>query len=134
MFWTFVNDVVFTSACAPPGGGRNPLTPRFTRHFAMLTIPSPTNDSLKSIFKSIMRGFLKDFAKPIVDIGDKLVNAAVDIYDRIAIDLLPTPEKSHYIFNLRDLSKAIQGICQADSGIVTDVVYMRRYKTLTFLS
>lgn len=49
-----------------------------------------------------------------------MVNAAVEIYQRIAVDLLPTPAKSHYIFNLRDLSKCVQGILQADSGTMRD--------------
>ena len=34
---------------------------------------------------------------------------SVEIYGRMSTDLLPTPAKSHYIFNLRDLSKCIQG-------------------------
>lgn len=39
------------AACAPPGGGRNPVTPRFIRHFSMLCLPTPSEHSLKQIFK-----------------------------------------------------------------------------------
>lgn len=45
-----------------------------------------------------------------------MVGAAVEVYQRIETDLLPTPMKSHYVFNLRDLSKCMQGVCQADAG------------------
>lgn len=55
-----------------------------------------------------------------------MVNAAVEIYERIAKDLLPTPAKSHYVFNLRDLSKCIQGITQADSGTLREESAMLR--------
>ncbi|XP_076263714.1 dynein heavy chain at 16F [Rhynchophorus ferrugineus] len=116
LFWKDIRDVILTTACAPPGGGRNPLTPRFVRHFGMLLIPSPNEMALKAIFKAILKGFLFEFSNEVRDLGEYMVNAAVDIYDRIASDLLPTPSKSHYIFNLRDLSKCIQGITQADSG------------------
>lgn len=51
MFWKDIQDVVISAACAPPGGGRNPLTPRFVRHFAILLIPSPSEMTLKVIFK-----------------------------------------------------------------------------------
>lgn len=51
LFWKEIRDVVLMAACAPPGGGRNPLTPRFVRHFGILFIPSPNEFSLKAIFK-----------------------------------------------------------------------------------
>ncbi|XP_075229380.1 dynein heavy chain at 16F [Lycorma delicatula] len=126
LFWKEINDVVVCAACAPPGGGRNPLTPRFVRHFGMLLIPSPNESTLKVIFGAIMKGFLSDFSRQISDIAGQIVNAAVDIYQRIAIDLLPTPAKSHYVFNLRDLSKCIQGVLQADSGTMREVLEIQR--------
>lgn len=55
-----------------------------------------------------------------------MVNAAVEIYSRIATDLLPTPAKCHYVFNLRDLSKCVQGVLQADSGTMREQSVMLR--------
>ncbi|KAL1130882.1 hypothetical protein AAG570_012123 [Ranatra chinensis] len=126
LFWKQIRDVVLSAACAPPGGGRNPLTPRFVRHFGLLSIPSPTTSSLQVIFRALMRGFLADFAKSISEIADNLVAAAIELYQRITEDLLPTPSKSHYVFNLRDLSKCIQGILQADAGTMRDSSDMQR--------
>ena len=74
-----------------------------------------------------MRGFLQDFAQPVMDVGDKIIAATVEIYDRIAVDLLPTPEKSHYVFNLRDLSKCVQGMLQVDPSVVREAKQMLRY-------
>ncbi|KAK2585046.1 hypothetical protein KPH14_008566 [Odynerus spinipes] len=126
LFWKDIEDVVTVAACAPPGGGRNPLTPRFVRHFAMLFIPAPTEESLRAIFRAIMRGFLEDFVQPIIDLGDKIINATVEVYQRISLDLLPTPEKSHYVFNLRDLSKCVQGMMQVDPSVVREPKQMLR--------
>ena len=50
LFWKQIKDVTICSACAPPGGGRNPVTPRILRHFAMFCLPSPSEVSLKAIF------------------------------------------------------------------------------------
>ncbi|EEZ99537.1 Dynein heavy chain, cytoplasmic-like Protein [Tribolium castaneum] len=126
LFWKEIRDVIVSAACAPPGGGRNPLTPRFVRFFAMLLIPPPNEFSLKAIFKAILKGFFFDFSNEIRDLADYMVGAAVEIYMRIATDLLPTPAKSHYVFNLRDLSKCVQGVLQADSGTMREESAMLR--------
>ncbi|GCC25591.1 hypothetical protein chiPu_0004002 [Chiloscyllium punctatum] len=118
LFWKEIQDVTIAAACAPPGGGRNPVTPRFIRHFSMLCLPTPSEHSLKQIFQAILNGFLAEFTPAVKQCSISIVEAAVEIYDRMSVDLLPTPAKSHYVFNLRDLSKCIQGILQCNPGTV----------------
>nr|XP_054751474.1 dynein axonemal heavy chain 6-like isoform X1 [Lytechinus pictus]XP_054751475.1 dynein axonemal heavy chain 6-like isoform X1 [Lytechinus pictus] len=126
MFWKDIQDVTLASACAPPGGGRNPVTPRLMRHFSMMCVPTASDHSLKHIFKSIINGFLAEFPQAVKEQADAIVGAAVEIYGRMSTDLLPTPAKSHYVFNLRDLSKCVQGVLQADPGIIRDQVAIFR--------
>uniref|UniRef100_A0A8C0KKM0 Dynein axonemal heavy chain 6 n=1 Tax=Canis lupus dingo TaxID=286419 RepID=A0A8C0KKM0_CANLU len=126
LFWKDIQDVTIVSACAPPGGGRNPVTPRFIRHFSMLCLPMPSEHSLKQIFQAILNGFLSDFPPAVKQTAPNIVEAAVEIYNRLSVDLLPTPAKSHYVFNLRDLSKCVQGILQCDSGTIREEIQIFR--------
>ncbi|XP_047430741.1 dynein axonemal heavy chain 6 [Mugil cephalus] len=119
-FWKEIQEMTIAAACAPPGGGRNPVTPRFIRHFSMLCLPTPSDHSLKQIFKAILTGFLSEFSQEVKDCAGQIVDAAVEIYNRLSVDLLPTPAKSHYVFNLRDLSKCVQGILQCEPSQVRD--------------
>lgn len=38
-----------------------------------------------------------------------VVDATIEVFNTITKELLPTPQKSHYTFNLRDLAKVFQG-------------------------
>ncbi|CAK92427.1 unnamed protein product (macronuclear) [Paramecium tetraurelia] len=115
--WKDVDNTILICACGPPGGGRSPITVRFTRHFALLSVPNSSDETLSWIFSTILKAFLKNnhFKSEIVDLSENysIVNATLQMYSEIQKALLPTPEKSHYVFNLRDVSKIFQGILQA---------------------
>lgn len=111
LFWKTVEDSTVICAAAPPGGGRNAMTPRFTRHFNMISLPEGSRTVLQKIFGSIVDGFLKTgFVDLVQKLGDAVVLGSIEVYLTIVDKLLPTPARFHYIFNLRDISKVIQGI------------------------
>lgn len=126
MYWRDLQNVILSAACAPPGGGRNAVTPRLLRHFSMLAIPSPSNQVLNNIYRAILRGFFADFVNEIREMADPLVNASIATYQFMVKTFLPTPSKSHYLFNMRDLSKAIQGLMQANREYMLTRVNMNR--------
>lgn len=110
LFWKDIVDVLLFVGAAPPGGGRSPVTPRFSRHFNVLCVPLASDAALSLIFESILSGFLVKFESDIIKLTKGLVSATIEIYTKIAEELLPTPTKFHYSFNLRDISKVFQGI------------------------
>lgn len=57
--WKGVLDCTLIACAAPPSGGRAVLTPRFTTHFNMFSMPQATQGVLAKIFSSILDGFLK---------------------------------------------------------------------------
>lgn len=52
-------DTQFIAAMGPPGGARNNITPRFLRHFGVLSINPFSMSTLNSIFSSIMIIYFK---------------------------------------------------------------------------
>lgn len=66
---------------------------------------------MRVIFKSILEGFLNLHEDTSLAIqADPLIKASVELYQNTQVEFLPTPAKSHYTFNLRDLSKVVQGM------------------------
>ena len=111
----FINiiDTTFVACCAPPGGGRNAVSQRLFRHFNMIWQPQQAETSMEMIFGAILRGFLDEHPEEnLSDHTEAIIKSSVECYVRITSDLLPTPTKSHYTFNLRDLSKVFQGVLQ----------------------
>uniref|UniRef100_G1MWR4 Dynein axonemal heavy chain 1 n=1 Tax=Meleagris gallopavo TaxID=9103 RepID=G1MWR4_MELGA len=111
-------DINFVCAMGPPGGGRNAVTPRLTRHFNYLSFTEMDDGSKRTIFSNILGSWMGKFSRQlplphIEDLNEPLVDATIYVYLTITSQLLPTPTKSHYTFNLRDLSKVFQGMLMA---------------------
>ncbi|CAF4568450.1 unnamed protein product [Rotaria sp. Silwood1] len=110
-------DLLFLGAMGPPGGGRNTITGRFSRHCNIVSIDSFSDETMQKIFTSIVdwhfaRGFEASFQR----VGRLLVQATMQIYKKACEQFLPTPQKSHYLFNLRDYSRVVRGILLVPSN------------------
>lgn len=109
-----IEDIIFCSAMGPPGGGKSPLTQRFQRHFNIITYTLLGKESITMIFLKILRAFIGPYSEGINAMIPQLVDSCQVVYNNVAANLKPTPSKSHYTFNLRDISKIFQGVCSAD--------------------
>lgn len=94
----------------PPGGGRNSITNRYVRHFNIVYVEPYSDNSLNAIFVNVMEWMFKSAGKfpygaNIEKLKDNIVAATINVYNDVQKKFRPTPAKSHYTFNLRDLSK-----------------------------
>ena len=115
-------DKIFISAMGPPGGGRTFITPRILRHVHLVSLTAFDDDTLNRIFQTILHWYFtkSNFSPDVTKLESKIVMTTLEIYKIAMAELRPTPMKSHYLFNLRDFSKVILGICMTDKDRIKD--------------
>ncbi|KAI6649612.1 Dynein heavy chain 1, axonemal [Oopsacas minuta] len=117
-------DINFICAMGPPGGGRNTLTHRLLRHFNFLSFPELDDSCKATIFSSILGAWLNVCPNLQInrdELKDKLTSCTISIFSTILTQLLPTPAKCHYAFNLRDLSRVFHGIIMASPDKIESI-------------
>ncbi|XP_052264555.1 dynein axonemal heavy chain 3-like isoform X1 [Dreissena polymorpha] len=123
----FLVDVLLVAAMGPPGGGRNDITGRFTRHMNIISIDEFDDATMTRIFTNITDWhFGKGFEGSFVRNGKLLVQATMGVYKDAINSFLPTPAKSHYVFNLRDFARVIRGVLLVPSTCMTETDKLMR--------
>ncbi|KAF4737628.1 hypothetical protein FOZ63_016332, partial [Perkinsus olseni] len=102
----------YLAAMGPPGGGKNDITDRYSRQFNLIFVTPFDDESLARIFTTMVQKFFGVMPREVAGNAATVVAATIEVYNTMSAEMLPTPAKSHYTFNLRDLSKVFQGICQ----------------------
>ncbi|KAL1130935.1 hypothetical protein AAG570_012176 [Ranatra chinensis] len=101
-------------ACMNPTAGSFTINSRLQRHFCVFSMNFPNNESLTTIYSSILsQHFVNSenrFPNTITRLCDNIVAASIALHNKVVQLFVPTAAKFHYIFNLRDLSSIFQGL------------------------
>ena len=60
------------------------------------------------------------FSNNIFNFKDQLINSAIQMYQEVSASFKATPAKTHYQFNLRDISKIFLGIARGNARTIKD--------------
>ena len=60
---------------------------------------------MKRIFETIAQFKFSNFDEDIKSLSEPLALSTINLFNTIQENFLPTPAKSHYVFNMRDISK-----------------------------
>lgn len=115
-----IENIILLGSMGVPGGGKNFLSQRFQRHFNLLAYNELDDVSVKMIFSTILNHFLYKFSDEIKANIDNVIMLTLMGYNEIKKVMLPTPSKMHYIFNLRDISKVLQGVSSVNNNLVKE--------------
>ena len=110
--WRQVEGLSFIAAMAPSGGGRQPVSERVLRHFHTLCLPPLGESTVTAIFTAILSWHFstQQFVPSIAELTSAIVAATCELYRLVSTQLLPMPGRTHYTYNVRDVSRVFQGL------------------------
>lgn len=108
-----IDELQFLGAMMHPGNGRNDIPMRLKRHFFSVNMTPPSTRSIENIYGRILEVLFnpKKYSQEVIGMKSYLIDATIAIWDAVKRRLLPTPQKFHYVFTIRELARVFQGIC-----------------------
>ncbi|RLN86351.1 hypothetical protein BBJ28_00004571 [Nothophytophthora sp. Chile5] len=143
-----IEDLRFLAAMGLPRAGKNDAPARLKRHFFVLNLLPPSPEVAETIFAQLVRWqFAPDVdtggptnasgstggglpRKTLADMATKLATASVQLWFWLRRAMPPTPQKFHYVFSLRELSRCFQGVLRAplESVAASDKTLVRLWQ------
>ena len=110
----YIENLRYVAAMSHPLQGRNNIPNRLKRQFFIfnMTLPDRIDEIFDPILKAVFKG--KEFPEEAGDVVNLVSHATINLWKQIKKELLPTPAKFHYVFNLRDVSRIFKGMCSVD--------------------
>ncbi|XP_034934334.1 dynein heavy chain 2, axonemal [Chelonus insularis] len=109
----YIKNMQLMAAMGPPGGGRNEISNRLLTKFNVINMTLPTEKQIARIYSTMLNQHLFDFHTEVKKIANEVTLATINMYNNVVKEMLPTPGKVHYLFNLRDISKVFQGLLRS---------------------
>lgn len=121
-------DTMVIAAMKPPTEKQTEMSPRFMRHFNSIYIDHFLDSTISAIFSRLVLWHLdtKGFSKEFDPCIEQVVSSTLQVHKFAITNLLPTPDRTHYIFNLRDFSRVILGVLLSTPESMEDLRAMKR--------
>jgi len=100
-------DIQFAAAM---GLGRARVSNRILRHFNIIYQNELDQETMFQIAKAILDWGLYNYVDKLKFMVPSLTKLSLKMYKLVSKEFLPLPRKSHYLFNLRDMMKVLQGL------------------------
>ena len=111
-------DVQFMGCMNPKAGSFN-IDTRLQRHYTVMSCLTAERAILDQIYRQILESHLRTFDPTIAPLAPKFIQATIELFRCIADSpqFMPSARKFHYQFNMRDVSKIIQGIMLSKNSL-----------------
>jgi dynein heavy chain len=104
-----IKNAQFVAAMNPTAGSFQ-VSGRLQRQFSCLACNLPSDNSIETIYSSILKGHLSNFDVSVQDLAPHLVFGTISLHNVMLKYFLPNAIKFHYNWNLRELANIFQGV------------------------
>ena len=122
-FKKVLEDILFIG-CQNPKAGSFRIDLRLQRHFTLLAASEPNSTMITEIYTTILANHFKEFrfrtqSESIEKLSQDLLEATCGLLDKVRKGnkaFLPSATKFHYQWNMREISRVIDGILRSASA------------------